>query len=147
MDHITPPFHADPAHAFVVEVLRTGLMLADLVADLLESTPAGAFPGEDTGDVLVSMLAGTVRPAVEAAGAGTVEACTALLGALGAALGTAVGSGEHREPALVTFVVSASSITALGVSSAFWGLLAGLALLVLQRFGAVRAVSPRERAL
>mgnify|MGYP000134866688 CR=1 FL=1 len=83
MDHITPPFHADPAHAFVVEVLRTGLMLADLVADLLESTPAGAFPGEDTGDVLVSMLAGTVRPAVEAAGAGTVEACTALLGALG----------------------------------------------------------------
>ena len=83
MDHITPPFHVDPAHAFVVEVLRTGLMLADLVADLLESTPAGAFPGEDTGDVLVAMLAGTVRPAVEAAGAGTVEACTALLGALG----------------------------------------------------------------
>ena len=83
MDSTTLPAHADPAHAFVVEVLRTGLMLTDLVAGLLESTPEGAFGGEDTGDVLVAMLAGTVRPAVEAAGSGTVDACTALLGALG----------------------------------------------------------------
>ena len=93
--------------------------------------------------------AGLATALVASAPAGLIEAVAglALLGALGAALGTALGGDEHREPALVTFVVSASSITALGVSSAFWGLLAGLALLVLQRFGAVRAVSPRGRAL
>jgi hypothetical protein len=83
MDHTTLPAHADPAHAFVLEVLRTGLMLTDLVAGLIESTPEGAFAGEETGDVLVAMLAGTVRPAVVAAGPDVVDACTALLGALG----------------------------------------------------------------
>lgn len=83
MDHTARPVHADPAHAFVVEVLRTGLMLSDVLAGLLESTPPDAFGDEDAGDVLVEMLAGTVRPAVVAAGAPTVEACTALLGALG----------------------------------------------------------------
>ena len=95
--------------------------------------------------LVLGLGAGLATALVASAPAGLIEAVAglALLGALGAALGTAVGSGEHREPALVTFVVSASSITALGVSSAFWGLLAGLALLLLQRFGAVGAVSPR----
>ncbi len=37
--------HADPVHVFVVEVLRTGLMLTDLMADLIEITPEDAFPG------------------------------------------------------------------------------------------------------
>ena len=83
MDHISFHTHADPAHAFVVEVLRTGLMLTDLMADLIEITPEGAFPGEETEEVLIEMLTGTVRPAVAAAGPATVEACTALLGALG----------------------------------------------------------------
>ena len=83
MDHISAPIHADPAHAFVVELLRTGLMLTDLMADLLASVPAGAFPGEDSGDVLVGMLAGSIRPAVLAAGPTTVMAASALLGAGG----------------------------------------------------------------
>ncbi|MDQ3631359.1 MAG: hypothetical protein M3417_08875, partial [Actinomycetota bacterium] len=83
MDHTAFHTHADPAHDFVVEVLRTGLMLTDLMADLIEITPGDAFPGEDAGDVLIEMLTGTVRPAVWAAGPATVEACTALLGALG----------------------------------------------------------------
>ena len=83
MDPTAAPVHADPAHAFVVEVLRTGLMLTDLVAALIEGIPEDAFDGEETGDVLIDMLAGTVRPAVLAAGPDVVEACTALLGALG----------------------------------------------------------------
>jgi benzoate membrane transport protein len=57
----------------------------------------------------------------------------ALLGALGGALTTAMTAEPTREAAVVTFVVSASSISALGLSPPFWGLVAGLALLGLQR--------------
>lgn len=57
----------------------------------------------------------------------------ALLGALGGALATAAADERLREPAIVTFVVSASGVVALGISSAFWGLLAGLALAFVAR--------------
>jgi benzoate membrane transport protein len=40
-----------------------------------------------------------------------------------------------REAALVTFAVSASGTTLAGVSSPFWGLLAGVGFLGLQRAG------------
>ena len=57
----------------------------------------------------------------------------ALLGTIGSALATAVGQETAREPALLTFLVTASGIALAGIGSAFWGLLAGLAaLLVLQ---------------
>ncbi len=62
----------------------------------------------------------------------------ALLGALGGALTTALADDGVREAAVVTFVVSASSITALGLSAPFWGLAAGLVLLALQRSGLAR---------
>ncbi|GAA1872237.1 benzoate/H(+) symporter BenE family transporter [Pseudonocardia ailaonensis] len=52
----------------------------------------------------------------------------ALLGALAGALSSAVSSAEGREPAIVTFVVTAAGIAFLGLGSAFWGLVAGLAL-------------------
>jgi benzoate membrane transport protein len=51
----------------------------------------------------------------------------ALLGALAASLSAAAADDELREAAIVTFVVAASGITVLSVSSAFWGLAAGLA--------------------
>lgn len=50
----------------------------------------------------------------------------ALLGALAASLKTSVGDDDLRDAAIVTFVVAASGITVLSVSSAFWGLAAGL---------------------
>ena len=71
------------ARAFVEEVLRTGLMLADLVGNLLEALPDDAFPGEKPGEVLLEMLAGSLTPAIDAAGTETVQHATALLGALG----------------------------------------------------------------
>jgi benzoate membrane transport protein len=44
-----------------------------------------------------------------------------------------VSAARDREPALVTFLVSASGVTLLGIGSAFWGLIAGsLTLLVLR---------------
>jgi hypothetical protein len=66
---------------FVEQVLRTGLMLTDVLGRLLDDLPQDAFPGESTGEVLLEMLTGTVRPVAEAAGPDTLEHCTALLGA------------------------------------------------------------------
>ena len=57
----------------------------------------------------------------------------ALLGALGAALNAAMSDPGTREAAVATFVVTASGVTALGIGGAFWGLVAGLALLAVLR--------------
>lgn len=51
----------------------------------------------------------------------------ALLGTIGNSLATALADEQEREPALVTFLVTASGLTLFGVGSAFWGLLFGLA--------------------
>ena len=45
----------------------------------------------------------------------------------GLALAVAAGDADRRVPALVTFLLAASSVTIAGVGSAFWGLVAGLA--------------------
>ncbi|HVY19568.1 MAG TPA: benzoate/H(+) symporter BenE family transporter [Bauldia sp.] len=58
----------------------------------------------------------------------------ALLGALGAALSSAVSKEDERVPALVTFVTAASGVSFLGIGAAFWGLIAGLALLGLLKW-------------
>lgn len=58
----------------------------------------------------------------------------ALLGALGASLQNALADADRREAALVTFLVAASGLTILGIGGAFWGLLAGGALLLLARW-------------
>jgi len=91
--------------------------------------------------LVLGLGAGLATALVASAPAGLVEAVAglALLGALGAALTAALDAPEHREPAVVTFVVVASGITAVGVSAAFWGLMAGLAVLGLQRAGLRRA--------
>ncbi|GAA0733063.1 benzoate/H(+) symporter BenE family transporter [Dactylosporangium roseum] len=58
----------------------------------------------------------------------------ALLAALGSSLASAVTEPEGREAAVVTFVVTASGMTILGIGSAFWGLVAGgLTALLLHR--------------
>ena len=53
--------------------------------------------------------------------------------ALTAALTSADSLPGGREAAVVTFVVTASGVTLAGVGAAFWGLLAGGALLLLFR--------------
>ncbi|MBD2461503.1 benzoate/H(+) symporter BenE family transporter [Oscillatoria sp. FACHB-1407] len=56
----------------------------------------------------------------------------ALLGTIGNGLATALADGREREPALITFLVTASGATLFGIGSAFWGLVAGaFALFVL----------------
>jgi hypothetical protein len=80
---MTPePAPADHVWSFVEEVLRTGLLLTDVLGGILDELDEDAFPGEQPGDVLIEMLVGTVRPAVEAVDAVTVREATALLGAM-----------------------------------------------------------------
>ncbi|GED22950.1 benzoate/H(+) symporter BenE family transporter [Halomonas halmophila] len=58
----------------------------------------------------------------------------ALLPTLGAGLADALGSSEHRDAALVTFLITASGISPGGIGAAFWGLVGGLvSLWVLQQ--------------
>ncbi|MEV7968096.1 benzoate/H(+) symporter BenE family transporter [Sphaerisporangium sp. NPDC088356] len=57
----------------------------------------------------------------------------ALIGALASAVTTAVAEPEGREAAVVTFVVTASGLTLLGVGAAFWGLAAGGLMMLLHR--------------
>jgi benzoate membrane transport protein len=59
----------------------------------------------------------------------------ALLGSFGAAIQSALASEDERVPAIVTFVTAASGVSFLGVGAAFWGLLAGGAMLALARVG------------
>jgi benzoate membrane transport protein len=58
----------------------------------------------------------------------------ALIGAFGGAVKAAVEGEGDRTPALVAFLVTASGVSALGIGSAFWGLLLG---------GALHAIRPR----
>lgn len=57
----------------------------------------------------------------------------ALLGAFAASVQSAMEDADEREAAAICFVVSASGIAFFGVSAAFWGLVAGSALLLFKR--------------
>ncbi len=95
--------HEDPQRRYVAAVVAGGFYL---VAGLFGATVAAlfaAFPRE-----LVLAISGL-----------------ALLGTIGGALASALGAERDREPALVTFLVTASGVSFVGVGSAFWGLVAG----------------------
>ncbi|ODT07548.1 MAG: benzoate transporter [Mesorhizobium sp. SCN 65-20] len=57
-----------------------------------------------------------------------------LISSLANALAIALKDDHHRMAATIAFVVTASGLTLLGVGSAFWGLVAGLIVLVLENF-------------
>ncbi len=58
----------------------------------------------------------------------------ALLGAFGGSLMQAMHEPRDREAAAVTFLVTGSGVGFFGISGAFWGLLAGSAMLALMRW-------------
>jgi benzoate membrane transport protein len=109
--------HEDPRRRYVAAVfagifyLIVGIFGATVVALFL------AFPAE-----LVAAIAGL-----------------ALLATIGSGLASAVGSENQREPALVTFLVTASGIAPAGIGSAFWGLVAGVMTLAILRAAGRRA--------
>ena len=104
--------HEDPARRYVASVAAGGFYV---LVGLFGATVAAlfaAFPKE-----LIVAIAGI-----------------ALLGTIGNSLATALRDESHREPALVTFLVTASGVTLAGIGSAFWGIVFGvLTLLVLRR--------------
>ncbi|MBF6062097.1 benzoate/H(+) symporter BenE family transporter [Nocardia terpenica] len=79
------------------------------------------------GGALLAVFAGLPKELVMAI------AGIALLGALLGSLSDALASPADREPALLTFLVTASGITLLGIGSAFWGLVLGVAVYGLTR--------------
>jgi benzoate membrane transport protein len=114
--------HEDPARRYVAGVvggvayLLLGLFGATLVSLFT------AFPKE-----LIAALAGL-----------------ALFGAIASSLAGAMAQPADREAALITFLVTASGMSFLGLSAAFWGLMFGIAahLLLSVRRKAVVATAP-----
>jgi benzoate membrane transport protein len=71
----------------------------------------------------------------------------ALLGSIGNGLATAMSREGEREPALITFLVTASGVAMFGIGSAFWGLIAGgLAMAVLHRPRQAATAQAAEKA-
>jgi len=62
----------------------------------------------------------------------------ALFGTLGSGLAAALHDEQQREPALITFLVTASGLTLAGLGSAFWGMVAGALALLVLRWGRSR---------
>ncbi|MEU5779877.1 benzoate/H(+) symporter BenE family transporter [Micromonospora lupini] len=106
-----PDAHPDPERRWVASVTAgVGLALLGLGAGVATALVAVAPP------ILIEAVAGL-----------------ALLGALATALAAAVTDPATREAAVVTFVVTASGVTLIGVGGAFWGLVAGCLMLLLFR--------------
>jgi benzoate membrane transport protein len=58
----------------------------------------------------------------------------ALLGTIAGGLATALKDERHRDAAGLTFLVTLSGVTLAGVGSAFWGVVAGAAALLVQQY-------------
>ncbi len=102
--------HEDPARRYVAAVAAGVFYLLIGIFGATVGAAFAAFPRE-----LVLAIAGL-----------------ALLGTIGGGLASALVAERDREPALVTFLVTASGLSLAGIGSAFWGLLAGaLVMLVL----------------
>jgi len=105
--------HDDPARRYVAAVAAGAFYAVLGVFAATIGALLAAFPRE-----LVMTVAGL-----------------ALFGAIGNGLAAALREEGQREPALVTFLVTASGVTLLGVGSAFWGLVGGGAALLVARRG------------
>ncbi len=86
--------------------------------------------------ILLGLLATAATAFIAAAPPILIEAVAglALLGAFGGALVGAAHDPSTREAAIITFLVTGSGVTLLGISGAFWGLVAGGAYMLLGRF-------------
>jgi len=85
--------------------------------------------------ILFGLFAGLVMAFVAATPSILIEAVAglALLSAFASSMGAATKSADTRDSAIITFLVTASGVSYLGVSGAFWGLIAGGAFMALTR--------------
>ncbi|UVK80660.1 benzoate/H(+) symporter BenE family transporter [Pseudomonas sichuanensis] len=96
--------HEDPRRRYVAAVAGSALYLLLGIAGATLMSLFAAFPA-----ALIAVLAGL-----------------ALYGAISEALARSLAEHGERDAGLFTFLVSASGVTFLGLSAAFWGLLFGL---------------------
>ena len=117
-----------------------GINLAAITAAMCASEEAGPDPAKRywasvLSGVFYLMLATVVGAAIAFVALAPVAlikavAGLALIGAFVGALKGAVVDEKEREAAGLTFLITASGISLLGISAPFWGLLAGVAMLV-----------------
>lgn len=102
--------HEDPARRYLASVAAGAFYLLLGLFGATVGALFAAFP-----KVLVLAIAGL-----------------ALFGTIAGGLATAMKDDAMREPALITFLITASGVSLAGIGSAFWGLAGGvLALLIL----------------
>ena len=108
--------HPDPARRYVAAAACGAIYV---VIGLFGAAVTGvltAFPRE-----LVAAIAGL-----------------ALLGTIGGGLHVALKDEDHREAALITFLVTLSGVAIAGIGSAFWGVVAGTIAWLVQQYGRSR---------
>lgn len=88
--------------------------------------------------IVMGLLGGAVAGILTAFPAALVMgvAGMALLGTIGHGLAASLRDERYREAALITFLVTLSGVTLMGVASAFWGLVAGTLTLFVENFRA-----------
>ena len=106
-----PEAHPDPTKRWVAPVAAgaTYIVLA-LLATIAAAFVAASPP------ILIQAVAGL-----------------ALMPSLASALAGGLAAEDTRLPAVLTFVTTASGITLLGIGGAFWGLIAGIGLMLVLR--------------
>lgn len=103
--------HEDPSRRYVAAVSAGAFYCVVGVFGATVAALFTAFPAE-----LIAVIAGL-----------------ALLGTIGNGLAAALADEKEREPAILTFLVTASGISLFGIKSAFWGLVAGVVALLLRK--------------
>jgi benzoate membrane transport protein len=128
------------------------LNLAAITAALVAGPEAGADRGRrwiaaavSGGSYLLIGFGASIAAAFDAASPPLLiqaVAGLALLPTLGVALSHGLAREEDRLPAVATFVTTASGIAIFNIGAAFWGLLAGGALMALIRWRPPRPPAP-----
>ncbi len=128
---VTAPFGAPPVNLAAI----TAAMCAGPDADPRPDRRWQAAFTCGAGHIALTALAVVTATLVTRSPPILIEAVAglALIGAFGGSLLAAVQAEEERIPALVTLLVTASGLSFFGVGSAFWGLLFGGAMHLLQR--------------
>jgi benzoate membrane transport protein len=145
-------YEPDPGPIFVATGLASGLiaLFGGHVINLAAITAAlcagpEAHPDKDqrwiaaaaagAAYIVLGLTAGLASAFIAAAPPTLIQtvAGLALMGAMAGALTTALAKEDERLPAILTFATTASGFTAFGIGPAFWGMIAGGALLWLLR--------------
>jgi benzoate membrane transport protein len=109
----SPEAHPDPAKRYIASVSAgASYLVIGLFAGFAAAFIAASPP------LLIQAVAGL-----------------ALLGSLVSALTAAFSKEDERIPAILTFITAASGVSFFGIGPAFWGLIAGGAVMALMRVG------------